>query len=83
MSLREEVSALETIDQIVERIFGLSDTELIDALIRHDISIFNAYIALTYEKSSISLVVVKVRSLGEPIIRVITELFAEYYFVLR
>ena len=39
MSLTEEVSVLETVDQIVECIFGLSDTELIDALIRHKLAV--------------------------------------------
>ena len=39
MSLAEEVSALETADQIVEWIAGLSDTELTDALTRHELSV--------------------------------------------
>ena len=39
MSLPEGVSALETVDQIVEWIFGLTDTELIDALIRHELAV--------------------------------------------
>ena len=39
MSLPEEVSALETADQIVEWIFGLSDTELMDALTRYELSV--------------------------------------------
>ena len=39
MSLPEEVSALETVDQIVEWIFGLSDTELIDGLIRYELAV--------------------------------------------
>ena len=39
MSLPEEISALETADQIVEWIFGLSDIELIDTLTRHELSV--------------------------------------------
>ena len=38
-SLPEEVSALETADQIVEWIFGLSYTELMDALAWHELSV--------------------------------------------
>ena len=39
MSLPDEVSTLETADQIVEWIFGLSDTELMDAFTRHELSV--------------------------------------------
>ena len=39
MSLPEEASAPETSDQIVEWIAGLSDTELTDALTRHELSV--------------------------------------------